>query len=95
MERTSDMDNVEKQAEFRHIDQAPSKVSSEVDVDGGFTKDEQRSIIKRIDRRLVVTVGAMYCVSLMDRTNMSAANIAGMSVELQLTGFRYVSLLSM
>lgn len=33
----------------------------------------------------------MYCVSLMDRTNMSAANIAGMSVELDLAGFRYVS----
>ncbi|KAM0354290.1 hypothetical protein ACHAPU_001334 [Fusarium lateritium] len=91
MERSSDMDNVEKQAEVRHLDQLPSKGSSEADVDvnGGFTKEEQRSIIRRIDRRLVVTVGAMYCVSLMDRTNMSAANIAGMSAELQLTGFRY------
>lgn len=93
MDRTTNGDDgVEKQAEFNHLDQAPSKVSSEIDHDHGFTQEEQRSIIRRIDRRLVVTVGAMYCVSLMDRTNMSAANIAGMSVELQLTGFRYVSL---
>ncbi|KAH6889724.1 major facilitator superfamily domain-containing protein [Thelonectria olida] len=76
-------------AEAKHLDLAPSKVSSEQDNDYGFTVDEQRSIIRRVDRRLVVTVGAMYCVSLMDRTNMSAANIAGMSVELVLTGFRY------
>jgi hypothetical protein len=56
----------------------------------GFTEKERKRIIRRIDTRLVVTVGAMYCVSLMDRTNMSAANIAGMSAELNLTGFRYV-----
>lgn len=42
-----------------------------------FTHKEQRSIMHRVDRRLVLTLGAMYCISLMDRTNLSAANIAG------------------
>lgn len=55
----------------------------------GFTEEQQHNIIKRIDRRLVLTVGALYCVSLMDRVNMSAANIAGMAKELELTGFKY------
>jgi hypothetical protein len=64
---------------------------SDAESDYGFTKEEQRKIIRRIDLRLVLTVGAMYCVSLMDRTNMSAANIAGMSVELKLIDNRYVS----
>ncbi|KAM3535908.1 hypothetical protein ARSEF1564_010337, partial [Beauveria bassiana] len=54
-----------------------------------FTEQQQRGIMKRIDRRLVLTVGALYCVSLMDRVNMSAANIAGMAKELELTGYRY------
>lgn len=90
----------EKQGlEFSHID-SPMKdsesnkhhVAALEDDDFGFTQAEQRSIIRRIDRRLVITVGAMYCVSLMDRTNMSAANIAGMSVELNLINNRYVSL---
>jgi len=92
MEKTNATDDhvaLEAQAEYKHLDQAPSKISSEQDQDHGFTPEEQRSIIRRIDRRLVITVGAMYCVSLMDRTNMSAANIAGMSVELNLIGFRY------
>jgi MFS family permease len=55
-----------------------------------FTKEEERKIMHRVDRRLVLTVGVMYCVSLMDRTNLSAANIAGMSQELKLViGNRY------
>lgn len=56
----------------------------------GFTPEEQRRITRQVDRRLVLTVGAMYCVSLMDRTNLGAANIAGMGKELVLIGDRYV-----
>ncbi|KAL7921324.1 MFS general substrate transporter [Trichoderma austrokoningii] len=79
--------------EYSHID-SPMKDSESGTVaacedDFGFTPAEQRSIIRRIDRRLIITVGAMYCVSLMDRTNMSAANIAGMSAELNLIDNRY------
>lgn len=61
--------------------------------DFGFSPAEQRRIIRRVDRRLVLTVGAMYCVSLMDRTNLGAANIAGMSHDLRLVGNQYVSVL--
>lgn len=57
-----------------------------------FTPEEQVQIKRRVDRRLVTTLGFMYCVSLMDRTNLGAANIAGMAKELVLTGDRYVSL---
>lgn len=72
-------------------DNVSSKSTSQFEVD--FAPQEQRKIIRRIDLRLVVTVGIMYCVSLMDRTNMSAANIAGMKVELHLGGFQYVSVI--
>lgn len=51
--------------------------SSHNDYECEFSEREQRKIIHRIDRRLVVTVGVLYCVSLMDRTNLSAASIAG------------------
>ncbi len=59
--------------------------------DFGFTPEEQKKIMRRVDRRLVLTVGAMYCISLMDRTNLGAANIAGMGKDLLLIGNRYVS----
>ncbi|RFU80817.1 phthalate transporter [Trichoderma arundinaceum] len=94
-EPASHLESEKHGLEYNHID-SPTKdsesnhvVASLEDDDFGFTPTEQRSIIRRIDRRLVITVGAMYCVSLMDRTNMSAANIAGMSVELNLINNRY------
>src|SRR5271155_1790310 len=54
-----------------------------------FTPEEQKKIIRRVDRRLVVLLGFMYCVSLMDRTNTGLAAIAGMAVDLVLIGERY------
>jgi hypothetical protein len=54
-----------------------------------FTVVEQRKIIRRVDRRLVLTLGFMYCVSLMDRTNLGIAVVGGMGVDLLLTGPRY------
>lgn len=64
-------------AEKREDVEASSPHTSEPDYECEFTPAEQRKIIHRIDRRLVVTVGVLYCISLMDRTNLSAANIAG------------------
>ncbi|KAG5981570.1 hypothetical protein E4U55_002826 [Claviceps digitariae] len=73
-------------------DSCASKIGNTSDVsdaDYGLSRDQQVKIVRRVDRRLVLTVGAMYCISLMDRTNMSAANIAGMGTELLLIDNRY------
>ncbi|KAJ5469359.1 hypothetical protein N7539_008977 [Penicillium diatomitis] len=60
------------------------------DYDDEFTPEEQKRIIRRIDLRLVTMTGLAYCVSLMDRTNLSAAAIAGLKKELALdVGDRY------
>lgn len=76
------------------VDEEKTKqcASSEVDNDVEFSLKEQRRVIHIIDRRLVVILGLMYCVSLIDRTNLSNAAIAGMTADLNLDiGFRYVS----
>lgn len=55
-----------------------------------LTPEEQKKIIWRIDVRLVLTLGFMYCVSLMDRTNLGIAAVAGMAYDLRTTvGARY------
>ncbi|KAI0103817.1 major facilitator superfamily MFS-1 [Nemania sp. FL0031] len=55
-----------------------------------ISPSEARSIISRIDRRLVTVTGVMYCISVMDRTNLGAAYVAGLGKDLQLTvGNRY------
>lgn len=54
-----------------------------------FTPEEQKKIVRKVDLRLIPTLGFMYCVSLMDRTNLGVAMVAGMGVDLKLTGQRY------
>jgi sugar phosphate permease len=54
-----------------------------------FTPEEQKKILRKVDYRLIPVLGCMYCVSLMDRTNLGVAMVAGMGVDLKLTGERY------
>lgn len=54
-----------------------------------FSDKEARALKRKIDLRLVVTLGCMYCVSLMDRNNLGNAAITGMSNDLNLIGNRY------
>ncbi|CAL8582723.1 hypothetical protein XPA_008371 [Xanthoria parietina] len=49
-----------------------------------YTDAQINRIIRRVDIRLIPLCGLMYCVSLLDRTNLSNAAIAGMTRELNL-----------
>lgn len=54
-----------------------------------LTPEERKRTIRRVDIRLVSTLGFLYCVSLMDRNNTGIAMIAGMSTDLVMIGSRY------
>ncbi|KAI0400363.1 major facilitator superfamily domain-containing protein [Xylaria palmicola] len=71
------------------VDQIEKTQPSVYDETEEFTEREARKIIHRIDRRLLVTIGVLYCVSLIDRANISFAAIAGLAQDLVLTGNRY------
>jgi len=60
-----------------HYEDGASENSDDFAIINEFTPEETKKIIHRIDRRLVTVVGLMYCISLMDRTNLGAAAIAG------------------
>lgn len=85
---------VEKTFDINQLERADTTVTSDSEkannaaIDA-FTPEEQKKIMRRIDRRLVLTLGFLYCVSLMDRTNTGIAVIAGMGVDLVLIGDRY------
>lgn len=70
----------EKTDDYGHLERKVSEDSGEnqAAIDA-LTPEEQKKLIRRIDIRLVVTLGLMYAVSLMDRTNLGIAAIAGMS----------------
>ncbi|OJJ03280.1 hypothetical protein ASPVEDRAFT_134574 [Aspergillus versicolor CBS 583.65] len=60
------------------------------DADEEFSYAEQRKIVHKVDRRLLIIVGLMQAVSFLDRANMSNAAVAGMTAELGLDiGTRY------
>jgi hypothetical protein len=42
-----------------------------------FTKEEQKRIIHKVDRRLVTGLGLLMGMCLMDRTNLGSTSIAG------------------
>ncbi|OHW91842.1 major facilitator superfamily transporter [Colletotrichum incanum] len=54
-----------------------------------FSFEEQEKIMRRVDVRLVTTVGLLYCFSVIDRSNLPSAAVAGMIGDLDMTGNRY------
>ncbi|KAJ9603665.1 hypothetical protein H2200_011851 [Cladophialophora chaetospira] len=66
-----------------HVEQAIKELSGDGLV-AGFTPAEQKRIVRRIDLRLAVTLGCLYCISLLDRTNLGAASVAGMQTSLHM-----------
>jgi hypothetical protein len=60
-----------------NIENAKLPALNNDDYDEEFSPEEQKRIIRRIDLRLVSITGLAYCVSLMDRTNLSMAAVAG------------------
>jgi hypothetical protein len=83
-ERTSDTEKVGFQ-DSHQVEDAVLALASDERVNA-FTLEEQRSIIWKIDCRLVLTLGFLYKISLVDRTNVGAAS--GMQPTFPL--FRYL-----
>ena len=86
----SDLDK----ADAAHIERTLSEKTRDSDAANdaridALTPEQQKKIIRRIDTRLVLTCGFMYCVSLMDRTNTGIAIVAGMGVDLVFIDARY------
>ncbi|KAE9369927.1 MFS general substrate transporter [Stipitochalara longipes BDJ] len=82
------MSSSEEKTNAGHID----KCTGDVPVDASiqeYTPEEQKQIMRRVDRRLVTILGLLYMCSLMDRSNVGVAKIAGMTTDLNLVGARY------
>ncbi|KAF6232709.1 hypothetical protein HO173_009148 [Letharia columbiana] len=58
-----------------------------------YTPDEEKSVIRKFDRRLVLFVALLYMLSFLDRSNIGNARIAGLSEDLHLSSLQYEWLL--
>lgn len=70
-----------------HVEKGAASVGKEAEfVDPAF----DRKVVRKVDVRLLIILGAMYSIALIDRTNLSIVRLTGAAVDLQLTvGERY------
>lgn len=67
-------------------------------IDEGFDPKEVKRIVRKVDLHLIPILAAMYCISLIDRTNLSMARSANgkiMDRELSLNQGNYYSVATM
>jgi len=50
------------------------------------TKDEERKVIRKLDRRLLPLVFILYSLSVLDRSNLGNARLAGLEDSIDLEG---------
>lgn len=74
MAESSSLKESAKGSATEHIDVRPDQPD---DADTLLSKREQVKAMLRIDLRVTVVTGVMFCISLMDRTNLGVAAIAG------------------
>ena len=59
-----------------------------------YTEAEEKKVLKKLDRRVVLFVALLYLLSFLDRSNIGNARIAGLERDLRLTSDQYEWLLT-
>ena len=54
-----------------------------------FTEKEKNAVIRKLDWRLMPLIFILYSLSVLDRSNLGNARIAGLAQDINLTGRRY------
>ncbi|KAF5006451.1 hypothetical protein FDECE_7173 [Fusarium decemcellulare] len=89
--------DAEKATQVREIDNM--RVLGLTDEDADFynntTPEQRKTIIKKIDRRLVPMLAVLYLISHLDRANIGNAKIEGLADDLNLVGNQYNIVLSL
>ena len=53
------------------------------------TADEEAAVIRKLDYRLLPLVFVLYSLSVLDRSNLGNAKLAGLAKDIDLSSFRY------
>lgn len=54
-----------------------------------YTPLEEKAVVRKFDRRLVLFIACLYLLGFLDRSNIGNARIAGLSADLRLTSSQY------
>ncbi|KAI0595725.1 major facilitator superfamily domain-containing protein [Biscogniauxia sp. FL1348] len=70
---------------------SPNLSDSETAGGGGGAVINERSLLRKIDARLLPAVGVLYLLSFLDRSNVGNARIEGLLVDVNITGNEYLT----
>ncbi|EXJ94263.1 hypothetical protein A1O1_02656 [Capronia coronata CBS 617.96] len=59
-----------------------------------YTLEEEATVVRKLDRKLVIFLGFLYMLSFLDRSNIGNARIAGLEQDLSLSSSQYDWLLT-
>ncbi|KAF2631009.1 pantothenate transporter [Macroventuria anomochaeta] len=83
---------VDEKHDVDHVEKAynsPLPRDRDIHPEQDWTQEEERAIVKKADWRVFPMLCIVFGLSLLDRTNISSAYIAGLGADLRLTGQRY------
>ncbi|PVH79626.1 retrograde regulation protein 2 [Cadophora sp. DSE1049] len=91
---TDTMHPIAKEADIGTVEMVEEKVPTIEDAElhaaiNALTPAEQKKALRQIDRRLIITLGLLNSASLLDRSNIGVALIAGLAKDLTLVGSRF------
>lgn len=92
-ERPLSMSSGEKtldaQLENDHNKELPEISGVQQDPNIAFTQEDEDRVFRKLDYRLLPFVFVLYSLSVLDRSNLGNARLAGLEEAIDLTGFRY------
>ncbi|KAK4547753.1 hypothetical protein LTR36_000711 [Oleoguttula mirabilis] len=87
------MSDVEKKAPFEETQFTQvEKLRTAESSPGAFvppTAEEERAVIRKLDKRLLPLVFLLYSLAVLDRSNLGNAKLAGLTKDIDLSGTRY------
>ncbi|KAL9013621.1 MAG: hypothetical protein Q9173_001698 [Seirophora scorigena] len=84
----SDSEEVLDHAERFILDAAPEKELVN-EASALYTSEEERAVLRRLDRRLVLFIALLYMLGFLDRSNIGNAKVAGLLDDLSLNLSQY------
>lgn len=88
--RQSEISNYSKDEEKVETVEDVTKSESQVQARlNRFTEEEEEAVIRKLDWHLMPLIFVLYSLSVLDRSNLGNAKIAGMTKEIDLGGNRY------
>ncbi|KAL9058858.1 MAG: hypothetical protein Q9206_001748 [Seirophora lacunosa] len=88
----SDGEEVPDHVERFILDAAPEKEPVD-EASALYTSEEERAVLRRLDRRLVLFIALLYMLGFLDRSNIGNAKVAGLVDDLSLNSSQYEWLL--